>query len=215
MSIMNGIFRKYLDHFVQVFLDDILIYSKNEREHEEYLRIVLSCLRENKLYGKLLKCSFFQKEIHYLGHIISGEGISVDPEKVKAIMEWPVPKNDHEVRSFMGLVGYYRIFVKGFSKIVKPITTLQRKGVSYEWIEECDNAFIDLNRLLTSAPILGVSDMEKDFIVYIDALKKGLGAMLMQDGVVIAYASKKLKKHEELYMTHDLDLAVVMLALKI
>ena len=124
MSLMNGVFQKYLDRFVQVFLDDILIYSKNGREHEEHLRIVLSCLRENILYGKLSKCSFFQKEIHYLGHIISGKGISVDPEKVRAIMEWPVPKNAHEVRSFMGLVGYYRIFVEGFSKVAKPITTL-------------------------------------------------------------------------------------------
>jgi hypothetical protein len=179
MSLMNRVFRKYLDHFVQVFLDDILIYSKNEREHEEHLRVVLSCLRENKLYGKLSKCSFFQREIHYLGHIISGEGISVDPEKVKAIMEWPVPKNAHEVRSFMGLAGYYRRFVEGFSKIVKPITTLQCKGVRYEWTEECDSAFIELKRLLTSAPILRVSDMEKDFTVCTDASKKGLGAVLM------------------------------------
>jgi hypothetical protein len=215
MSLMNGVFRKYLDRFVQVFLDDILIYSKNEREHEEHLRVVLSCLRENKLYGKLSKCSFFQKEIHYLGHIISGEGISVDPEKVKAIMEWPVPKNAHEVRSFMGLAGYYRRFVEGFSKIAKPITTLQRKGVRYEWTEECDSAFIELKRLLTSAPILRVSDMEKDFTVCTDASKQGLGAVLMQDGGVIAYASRKLKKHEELYATHDLELAAVMLALKL
>jgi hypothetical protein len=154
MSLMNDVFREYLDRFVEVFLDDILIYSRNEREHEEHLRIVLSCLRKNKLYGKLSKCSFFQKEIHYLGHIISGKGISVDPEKVKAIMEWPVPKNAHEVRSFMGLAGYYRRFVEGFSKIAKPITTLQRKGVRYEWTEECDSAFIELKRLLTSAPIL-------------------------------------------------------------
>jgi hypothetical protein len=107
MRLMNGVFRKYLDCFVQVFIDDILIYSKNEREHEEHLRVVLSCLRENELYGKLSKCSFFQKEIHYLGDIISDKGISVDPEKVKANMEWPVPKNAHEVRTFMGLTGYY------------------------------------------------------------------------------------------------------------
>ena len=133
MSLMNDVFRKYLDRFVKVFLDDILIYSRNEREHEEHLRIVFSFLRENKLYGKLSKCSFFQTEIHYLGHIISGEGISVDLEKVKAIMEWPVPKNSHEVRSFMGLAGYYRIFVEGFSKIAKPITTFQCKGVMYDW----------------------------------------------------------------------------------
>jgi hypothetical protein len=133
MSLMNGVFWMYLDRFVQVFLDDILIYSKNEREHEEHLQVVFSCLRENKLDGKLSKCSFFQKEIHCLGHIIFGEGISVEPEKVKAIMEWPVLKNSHEVRRFMGLVGYYQRFVEGFSIIVKPITTFQRKGVTYEW----------------------------------------------------------------------------------
>jgi hypothetical protein len=106
------------------------------------------------LYGKLSKCSFVQKEIHYLGHIISGEGISVDPKNVKAIMEWPVSKNSHEVRTFMGIAGYYRRFVEGFSKIEKPITTLQCKGVRYEWTEECDSVFLELKRLLTSAPIL-------------------------------------------------------------
>jgi hypothetical protein len=139
----------------------------------------------------------------------------MDPEKVKAIMEWPMPKNAHEVRSFMGLVDYYRRFVEGFSKIEKHITTLQRKGVRYEWTEECDSAFIELKRLLTSAPILRVSDMEKDFIVYTDASKQGLGAVLMHDGGVIAYASRKLKQHEDIYATHDLELAVVMLALKL
>jgi hypothetical protein len=139
----------------------------------------------------------------------------MDPEKVKAIMEWPVPKNSHELRSFMGLEGYYRRFVEGLSKIVKHITTLHCKGVRYEWTEECDSAFIELKRLLNSAPILQVLDMEKDFIVCMDASKKGLGAMLMQDGGVIAYVSRKLKKYEELYVTHDLELAVVMLALKL
>ena len=103
----------------------------------------------------------------------------MDPEKVKAIMEWPVPKNSHEVRSFMGLAGYYWRFVEGFSKISKPITTLQHKGVRYEWTEECDSAFIELKRLLTSAPILRLLDMEKDFIVCKDASKQGLGAMIM------------------------------------
>jgi hypothetical protein len=130
-------------------------------------------------------------------------------------MEWPVPKNAHEVRRFMGLAGYYQRFVEEFSKIAKPITTLQCKGVRYEWTEECDSAFIELKRLLTSVPILRVSDMEKDFTVCTDASKQGLGAVLMQDGGVIAYASRKLKKHEELYVTHDLELAAVMLAMKI
>lgn len=108
MNLMNSVFREYLDQFVQVSLDNILIYSKTEKEHEDHLQIVLSCLRERQLYGKLSKCSFFQERIHYLGHIISGEGISIDPEKVKAIMDWRIPKNAHEIRSFMGLAGYYR-----------------------------------------------------------------------------------------------------------
>eukprot|EP00253_Pinus_taeda_P020588 PITA_20588 len=215
MNLMNNVFRKYLDQFVQVFLDDILIYSKNKEEHEDHLRIVLSCLRERQLYGKLSKCSFFQERIHYLGHVILGEGISVDLEKVKAIMDWPIRKNAHEIRSFMGLAGYYRRFVEGFSKFAKPITTLQRKGVKYEWTEECNKAFSELKRLLTSRPILRVPDMDKDFTVCTDASKQGLGAMLMQDRGVIAYASRKLKPHEELYATHDLELAAVMLALKI
>ena len=111
MSLMNGVFREYLDKFVQVFIDDILIYSRTTEEHDEHLRLVLQCLREHKLYGKLSKCSFYQSRIHYLGHVISGEGIAVDPAKVEAIMEWPAPTNVTEVRSFMGLAGYYRRFV--------------------------------------------------------------------------------------------------------
>jgi hypothetical protein len=117
MSFMNGVFREYLDKFVQVFIDDILIYSWMMEEHDEHLRLVLQCLREHKLYGKLSKCSFFQSRIHYLGHVIFDEGIAVDPAKVEAIMEWPAPTNVTEVRSFMGLAGYYRRFVEGFSKI--------------------------------------------------------------------------------------------------
>ena len=130
-------------------------------------------------------------------------------------MEWPIPKNAHEVQSFIDLASYYRIFVEWFSKIAKPITTLQRKSVKYEWTEECNKAFSELKRLLTSAPILKVPDMDKNFTVCTDASKQGLGAVLMQDRGVIAYASRKLKPHEELYATHDLELVVVVLALKI
>jgi hypothetical protein len=114
MSLMNGVFRKYLDKFFQVFIDDILIYSRTMEEHEEHFHLVLQCLRENKLYGKLSKCSFYQSKIHYLGHVISGEGISMDPGKVKDIMEWPALTNIPELRIFMGLVGYYQWFIEGF-----------------------------------------------------------------------------------------------------
>ena len=124
MCLMNGVFREYLDKFVIVFVDDILIYYKFEEEHEEHLRMVLKVLRDHKLYSKLSKCIFYQKNIHYLGHIISVDGITFDPEKIEAIRGWPVPRNVTEVRSFMGLMGYYQRFIKGFSNIASPITYL-------------------------------------------------------------------------------------------
>jgi len=215
MSLMNGVFREYLDKFVQVFIDDILIYSRTIEEHDEHLRLVLQCLREHKLYGKLSKCSFYQSRIHYLGHVISGEGIAVDPAKVEAIMEWPAPTNVTEVRSFMGLAGYYRRFVEGFSKIANPITELQKKNKKFVWTEKCTEAFQRLKELLTTGSILKVPDMDADFLVCTDASKEGLGGVLMQDGRVIAYISRKLRRHEENYATHDLELLAIVYALKV
>jgi hypothetical protein len=133
MCLMNGVFRDYLDKFVIVFLDDILVYSKLEEEHEQHLRMVLQVLREHQLYAKLRKCSFYQEQIHYLGHIISKDGITVDPKKIEAIREWSTPKNVTEFRSFMGLLGYYRRFIVGFSRISHPITFLQRKEKKFQW----------------------------------------------------------------------------------
>jgi hypothetical protein len=141
MCLMNGVFMSYLDKFVIVFLDDILVYSKSEEKHEQHLRIVLQMLREHQMYAKLSKCSFYQEQIHYLGHIISEEGTDVDPEKVEAIREWLAPKNMMEVRSFMGLAGYYRRFIAGFSKIAYPITSLKRKEKKFQWTEECEKIF--------------------------------------------------------------------------
>jgi hypothetical protein len=127
MCLMNGVFRDYLDKFVIVFLDDILVYSKSEEGHEKHLRMVLQVLRDHQLYAKLSKCSFYKGQIHYLGHIISKDGIVVDPKKIEAIREWSVPKNVSEVKSFMGLYGYYKRFIAGFLRIAHPITSLQRK----------------------------------------------------------------------------------------
>ena len=141
MILMNGVFHEYLDKFIQVFIDDILIYSRTMEEHDEHLRLVLQCLREHKLYGKLSKCSFYQSRIHYLGHVISGKAIVVDPAKVEAIMEWPTPTNVTEVRSFMGLAGYYRQFVEGFLKIANPITELQKKNKKFVWTENVRGHF--------------------------------------------------------------------------
>jgi hypothetical protein len=141
MCLMNGVLRNYLDKFVIVFLDDILVYSKIEEEHEQHIRMVLQVLREHYLYAKLSKCSFYQKKIHYLGHIISKEGIVVDPKKVQAIQEWLAPRNVIEFRSFMGLGGYYRRFIAGFSRIAHAITSLQRKENNLQWTKQCERKF--------------------------------------------------------------------------
>ena len=124
MNLMNKIFHDCLDKFVLVFIDDILIYSKNEEEHQRHLEIILKRLREHTLYIKLSKCVFYQKEIQYLGHTISAQGIAVDPSKIKEIKEWPMPRNVSKVRNFMGLARFYRKFVRNFSRIVYPFTTL-------------------------------------------------------------------------------------------
>jgi hypothetical protein len=195
-------------------LDDILIYSKSEEEHENNLRMVLQVLREHQLYAKLSKCSFYQKKIHYLGHIISKDGIAVDPEKIEVIREWSAPKNVTEVRSFMGLAGYYMIFIEGFSKIAHPITSLQKKGVKFQWTLDCEKSFQHLKQLLTSAPILRIADPNEDFIVCTYACKEGLGGVLRQNGFVICYESRKLKEHERHYATHDLELEAIVHALR-
>ena len=130
---MNNVIHKYLDEFVVVFIDDILIYSKTEEEHKEHLKIVLQELRDHQLFEKFSKCDFFKDKIQYLGHVVTKEGISVDPEKIRAIEDWQVPKDLTDVRSFMGITRYYRRFIEGFSRIVNPITYLQKKGKKFDW----------------------------------------------------------------------------------
>jgi hypothetical protein len=214
MCLMNNALNKFLDKFVLVFIDDILIYSNTREEHEEHLRLVLQVLREHQLYAKFSKCDFFQKQVHYLGHVISKEGVVVDHDKIRSIMEWPTPKDVSDIRSFMGLVGYYRSFIKGFSKIGCPITALQKKGVKFTWTSKCEEIFEELKYLLTHAPVLKIADPDNDFLVCKDACKEGLGGVLMQEGRVIFYASRKLNEHEINYVTHDIELDTIGHALK-
>jgi hypothetical protein len=179
MFLMKGVFRDYLDKFVIVFLDDILVYSKLEEEHEQHLKMVLQVLRKHQVYSKLIKCFFYQEQIHYLGHIISKDGIVVDPEKIEAIREWLVPNNMMEFRSFMGLARYYIRFIAGFSRIAHPITSLQRKEKKFQWIEECERSFQQLKELLTSAPILRITYPNEYFLVCTNACKEGLRGVLV------------------------------------
>jgi hypothetical protein len=179
-----------LDKFVVVFIDDILIYSKNEEEHSKHLRIVLTRLKEHQLYAKFSKCAFWLEEIQFLGHVLSAKGIAVDPSKVKDILEWKSPTSVHQVRSFLGLAGYYRMFILDFSKIVQPITELLKNDVKFDWSPKCNEAFEQLKVLLTTAPVLAQPDIEKPFDVYCDASDNGLGCVLMQEGRILVYASR-------------------------
>jgi hypothetical protein len=215
MNLMNKVFMEYLDRFVVVFIDDILIYSKNERDHEEHLRLVVQKLRDNQLYAKFSKCEFWIDKVPFLGHIISNGGIAVDPAKVKEIMEWRVPTTVTEIQSFLGFAGYYRRFIEGFSKIAKPMTSLLGKGREFKWDKKCQESFDQLKKRLTSQLVLVMPDLQKGFDIYYDACGQGLGCVLMQEGHVIAYASRQLRKQDLDYPTHDLELAAVVHALKI
>ncbi|GAU10392.1 hypothetical protein TSUD_417700, partial [Trifolium subterraneum] len=215
MDYMNRIFQPYLDKFVVIFIDDILIYSKDPQEHAEHLRIVLNILRKKQLYAKFSKCEFWLSEVKFLGHVISQGGVYVDPSKVEAVLNWERSRTIFEVRSFLGLAGYYRRFILGFLEIALPLTRLTRKGVAFVWDELCENSFNLLKQKLTSAPVLVIPDPDKKYVVYCNASNKGLGCVLMQEGAVVAYASRQLKHHEENYPTHDLELAAIIFALKI
>ena len=179
------------------------------------MRLVLQKLREHQLYAKLSKCEFWLKEVSFLGHVITDGGIAVDPSKVRDVLKWEPPQTVSEIRSFLGLAGYYRRFIEGFSKIVKPLTSLLEKGKEFVWSEECQASFEELKKRLTTAPVLAMPDIHKSFDIYCDASRQGLGCVLMQEGHVIAYASRQLRKHEQNYPTHDLELAAMVHALKI
>jgi hypothetical protein len=179
MDTMNRVFHDYLDQFTVVFIDDILIYSKTSEEHKEHLRKVLERLRSEKLYAKLEKCEFWLDSVSFLGYVISGEGVAVDPEKVKVVVEWTRPTSVFEIRSFLGLAGYYRRFIEGFSKLSGPLTALTRKNAHFVWTDECERCFQELKRRLVTAPVLALPTESGNFVVYSDASKKGLGCVLM------------------------------------
>ncbi|KAJ0588019.1 putative nucleotidyltransferase, Ribonuclease H [Helianthus annuus] len=189
MDLMNRVCKPFLDRFVIVFIDDILIYSKSKAEHVQHLRLVLELLQGNRLYSKFSKCEFWLEEVQFLGHIVNSQGIHVDPTKIEAVKSWVTPKNPSEVRSFLGLAGYYRRFIEGFSKIVVPLTALTHKDKPFVWGTEQEAAFQTLKHMLCNAPVLTLPDGNNDFIVYCDASNLGLGCVLMQRDKVIAYAS--------------------------
>ena len=163
-----------------VFVDDILIYSQSEEEHEDHLRVVvLHLLRDHQMYAKFSKCKFWLTEVRFLGHVVSALGVSLDFEKVEVVMSWEMLKSVFKIHSFLGLAGYYRRFIEDFSRLAAPMTKLNRKGVKFEWDDLCEKEFQELKRRLTSAPILIVPEQGQRYRVYYDAFRDGLGCVLM------------------------------------
>jgi hypothetical protein len=214
MYLMNFVFMPELDKFVVVFIDDILVYSKNEEEHARHLHVVLQRLREHHLYAKLSKCDFWLKEIKFLGHTISQAGIVVDPDKVQEVMNWKPPTTVRQIRSFLGFAGFYRRFIPDFSRIVKPITELLKKEAKFVLGSEVRRCLPCIEATSDHNTGVSATDSSKPFDVYCDTSGTGLGCVLMQDNRVIAYASRALRSHEQNYPTRDLELAVVVHALK-
>ncbi|KAA0061419.1 reverse transcriptase [Cucumis melo var. makuwa] len=181
MDLMNRIFHQYLDQFVIVFIDDILVYSVDRESHEEHLRIVLQTLRDKQLYAKFSKCEFWLEQVVFLGHVVSAKGVSVDPQKVEAVVNWERPTSATEVCSFLGLAGYYRRFIEDFSRLALPLTALTRKNAKFEWSDKYEQSFQELKKRLVTTPILALPVTGKDYVIYCDASKLGLGCVLMQD----------------------------------
>nr|GFA51296.1 putative reverse transcriptase domain-containing protein [Tanacetum cinerariifolium] len=190
-----------------VFMD---LMNRDEKENEEHLKAILELLKKEELYAKFSKCEFWIPKVQFLSHVIDSQGIHVDPAKIESVKDWASPKSPTEIREFLRLVGYYKRFIEGFSKIAKPMTKLTQKKVKFEWGDKQEAAFQLLKQKLCSAPIFALPEGSEDFIVYCDALNKGLGAVLMQREKVISYASRQLKIHEENYTTHDLELGAVV-----
>ncbi|GKA80306.1 putative reverse transcriptase domain-containing protein, partial [Tanacetum coccineum] len=215
MDLMNRVCKPYLDKFVIVFIDDILIYSRNKEEHANHLRIILELLKKEKLYAKFSKCDFWIRIVQFLGHLIDSQRLHVDPAKIEAFKNWTSPTTPIEIRQFLGLAGYYRRYIKDFLKIAKSLTKLTQKNKKYISGKDQETAFQLLKQKLCEAPILALPEGNDDFVVYCDASHQGLGAVLMQREKVVAYASRQLKPNEENYTTHDLELGAVVFALKI
>ncbi|GJW41765.1 putative reverse transcriptase domain-containing protein [Tanacetum coccineum] len=179
IDLMNRVCRPYLDKFIIVFIDDILIYSKTQEEHVEHLRLVLELLKKEKLYAKFSKCEFWLREVQFLGHVINGNGVHVDPSKIEAVKNWKAPRSSTEVRSFLGLAGYCRRFIENFSNIPKSLTILTQKSKTFNWGKEQEYAFQTLKDKLCNAPVLALLDGSEDFVVYCDA--SGIGLELFSD----------------------------------
>ncbi|XP_028214991.1 uncharacterized protein LOC114397062 [Glycine soja] len=210
-GLMNFVFQEYLRRFLLVFFDDILIYSKSMKDHLHHLQTFLSTMRANALLAKKSKCYFGVTLVEYLGHFITGEGVSTSPTKVEAVRNWPLPQTPKQLKGFLGLVGYYRRFVRRYSTIAKPLNDMLKKD-SFSWFEEAKLAFQCLKDQLSRTPVLALPDFTKTFIVEVDASGAGVGAVLMQDHHPIAFISRSLNVQQHSLSTYEKELLAVVFA---
>ncbi|XP_038982115.1 uncharacterized protein LOC120110620 [Phoenix dactylifera] len=211
---MNKVFKLHLRKFVIVFFDDILVYSKSKEEHMKHLDQVLSILEEHNFYIKPSKCAFMQEELEYLGHIVSGQGVMVDPRKIEAMTDWPLPKDISALRGFLGLTGYYRRFVRDYGLIAKPLTNMLKKD-GFEWTPTAKQAFEELKRAMTQTPVLALPNFSQPFEVYMDASNEGIGAVLAQNKRPLAYISKALGPQKKAWSTYAREMLAVVHVVKI
>lgn len=218
MHMMNSVFRQHLDSFVIVYLDDVLVYSRTEAEHNAHLRTVMDLLRKHNLRAKASKCEFFRTEVEFLGHLVSADGLRMLPDKVAAIADWPVPRSVTHIRAFLGLAGFYRKFVKGFAAMAAPLTCLTKQSVQWHWGTAEQSAFDQLKTAVTAAPVLKVAKPDADYILHTDASDYAIGAVLSQvwEGVAhpVAFVSRQLTPTETRWPTHDKEMLAVVHACK-
>lgn len=213
-SAMNATLAPYLRKFVLVFFDDILICSRTYEDHVEHVRLVFELLAKDQWKIKLSKCAFAQREIHYLGHVISENGVGTAPQKVLAISDWPTPANPKELRSFLGLAGYYRKFVKNFGVISKPLTDLLKKHVVFVWTQDHEKSFHALKFALSHSPVLALPDFSKPFSIETDASGTGIGAVLMQNHHPLAFISKALGPKSRGLSTYEKEYMAILMAVQ-
>ncbi|KAE8662634.1 cytochrome P450 78A7-like [Hibiscus syriacus] len=214
-TLMNKLFQPYLDQFMVVYLDDIVVYSNSIGEHVDHLRIVFKILRENELYVKKEKCTFATEEVHFLGHVIGHGKLLMDRNKIKAITEWEPPTKVSEMRSFLGLVNYYRRFIQGYSARASPLTDLLKKGKVWEWSEQCQKAFENLKAAVSQEPVLALPDFTMPFEVHTDASDFAIGGVLMQEGHPIAFESRKLNDTERRYTVQEKEMTAIIHCLRV
>ena len=217
-ALMQNIFSDIIDKYFISYLDDMLIYSKNQDQHIEHCKSVFNILRKHKIYCQLAKCKFFTNEVNFLGHVINQNGVQMQLDKIKSILNWSIPKTVKQLRGFLGLTGYYRKFIKGYSIITAPLTNALRGKIQYQWNEQCQLVFDKLKQLVSTKPILIMPDDSKEYIIACDACKYGVGAVLQQNhgnGLQpIAYFSKKFSKAQLNYSTYEQELVAIILALR-